>query len=535
MVSAKAQSKAKRDRADLPWRLLQATALVVLALVVLRYGLSVARFFHWALACPYEVEYGEGILLRNALNIAHGRALYHNFHHYPFTVATYPPVYPLLSAVGVWLMGPSFFFGRLLSMLAAGATGFFIFLMLRRAGVSPFGAAFGAMLFLGAPAVPRWAIVMRVDMVAVAFGAAGLYFALRGGRWLWVAVAMLVLAAYTRQSQVGPLVASVVYLLWSRRTREALLLAGGFGLVSLAVLAALQIGSHGWFYQHVIVANMNLWEYKRLVDVWSWAFPTWRWPFLIGAAGCLFALLAPAPAPGEPPDTRNRPERLFLLYFLCAMALSITAGKVGSYVNYMLEPIAAAALMAGVCYEHLARWLGAGWRRVVWVPLWLLMVAPPARVLATPGRTPYEPYDFQPPAIMAAGQVLVPLLRATRGDIISEDTGLLLITGHEILLDPHKMSSMSRDGNWDPTELLADINRRRFRFVILTWNPLTEPLDQWNCYGWYRWTKGMGDAIKRNYYLVLKAGYLYLLAPADARHPSVQQVLDKGRQKIPAP
>ena len=498
---------------------------LVLALVLLNFAIGLGKFLWFATTCPYEIEYGEGILLQNALNIAHGREVYNDYRHYPFVVATYPPVYPLLCAVGARLFGISFTFGRLLSVLCTIGVAALIWAMLRRTGGSRFAAGFGATLFLAAPAVCRWGVVMRVDMVAVAFGVAGLYCVMRGGRWLTAAVVLLFLAVYTRQSQVAPLAAGVLYLWWTRRRREAALVAASFGAAVLVVFLALELASHGWFYRHVIVANMNYWEIQRLVEIWTWTFPTWRFPFLLGLLGVGFTLIGPGVSGKEPyTDPQPRPDRLLMLYFGFGMLLSLTAGKVGSYVNYMLEPLAAASLMAGVAYMRLAQLFRSPRWKPAWVAAWLLMVGPPAWVLGHPNRAPYEPYAFSPYAIMQAGNKLVPLLRNTKGDVLSEDTGLLLITGHQILLDPHKMSSMSRDGTWDPRPLLRDISRRRFALIITTWNPGRDAPDRWGCYGWYRWTLSMGLAIKRNYYLRKHVGGLYALAPADARHPSFATV-----------
>jgi hypothetical protein len=107
---------------------------------------------------------------------------------------------------------------------------------------------------------------------------------------------------------------------------------------------------------------------------------------------------------------------------------------------------------------------------------------------------------------------------------LSENTGLLLITHHPILLDPHKMTSMSHDGTWDQRPLLRDIRRRRFSLIITTWNPAMATLDRRGTYGDYRWTKEMGEAIRRNYHLVQAAPNLYALAPGDETHPSFERL-----------
>jgi hypothetical protein len=90
-----------------------------------------------------------------------------------------------------------------------------------------------------------------------------------------------------------------------------------------------------------------------------------------------------------------------------------------------------------------------------------------------------------------------------------------------VLLEPFEFTQMFRDGNWDQRPLLADIDRRRFALIVLRWDPIRGAGDaSGGTYGNHRWTAGMAGAIMRQYYLVAKAGFLYILAPADAAHPS---------------
>jgi hypothetical protein len=214
-----------------------------------------------------------------------------------------------------------------------------------------------------------------------------------------------------------------------------------------------------------------------------------------------------------------------LWYFGFALLSSLTAGKIGAYVNYMLEPEAAAALMAGVGYQRLVGSLRSPSWTPAWVGVWLLLVGPSAGILAQPHRAIYGPYPFYPEAIVQTNEDIAPLVRETRGDILSEDVGMLVTAGREVWLDPHKMSSMSRDGTWDQRVLVRDIRRRRFTLILTTWNPGVDRLDRWGLYGGYRWTKDMGVAIRRNYYVIKYSRRLYALAPADNQHPSCERLL----------
>jgi hypothetical protein len=521
LESSPASVSAPPHRASRGWR---AAQVVMLATAPILLGFHVWRtldYFWFAVRCPFEIEYGEGIVLQNALNIARGVPLYGDYHHYPYVVATYPPFYPLLAAVGAKLFGVSFTFGRVLSSLGALGIGALIWGLLRRSGISRFGAGLAAVLWIAAPIVCWWGPVVRVDIIAVFLAVAGLYCVLRGGWWLVAAVVLMALSMYTRQSEVAPVAAAVGYLWWMRRRRQAVLFGASWVAICAVAFAVLQVVSGGWFYSHVVVANRNFWELQSLSYWWDYVFKGWPFPFVLGAVGVVLALGAwRGPAPQADDATDGRPLRLLGLYFVATMLVSLTAGKIGSTVNYMLAPLAASCLMTGVASHWLAERLTQRWAKAAWVGAWMLVIAVPIYLLAVPTANQYAPYHRSRADIIDGAREAVRMIRQCGGDVLSEDTGLPLLAGKQILLDPHKMTSMFHDGTWDQRRLVADIKRRRFPLIVTRWDPIGGATDRWGTCGDYRWSIGMGHAIMRDYYLVKKAGNLYITAPADADHPS---------------
>jgi len=360
-VTARPQSAA-RSAGLRVWNAARLLLLVVAATLMARNIALLGDRCRWVVACPYENEYGEGILLWNAGMFAQGRSPYHDYNHYPFVAATYPPVYPLAAAVGVKLFGVSMAFGRVLSCLATLAVVGLIWVIVRRTVRARASPWLGSALFLAAPIVLWWAPLMRVEMAAVAVGLAGLYCVLRGGRWLLPAVVLLAVAVYTRQSAVAAAAAAVVYLAWIGRRRSAALVAISWAVLVLGVFAVMQVSSHGWFYRNLVVANWNLWVPAGLWRLWKAAFLSWPLPFLMGAIGAAVVLVDAGIAAFRRQSHRSdhadrsavRPLLLFGLYFVFAMAASLTAGKIGANINYMIEPLAAACIMTGFAYDWLA-------------------------------------------------------------------------------------------------------------------------------------------------------------------------------------
>jgi len=190
----------------------------------------------------------------------------------------------------------------------------------------------------------------------------------------------------------------------------------------------------------------------------------------------------------------------------------------------MLESLAASCLAAGVAFQWVAEHRRSRAGMVTWAAMWLALVGSLIHLLVGSLAGVYASPHRWRSMTMEGGREAVAMIRKTKGDVLSEDIGLLVIAGRRVLLDPHKMTSMFRDGRWDQHRLVRDIKRKRFALIITEWDPVAGATDEWGTYGNYRWSIGMGRAIMRNYYLVKQAGFLYITAPADARHPSCAEV-----------
>lgn len=507
------------------WYIAQAILIAVAGALLAWSLVRLGAYFWFALTCPYEIEYGEGVLLHNAISIARGGEVYNDFHHYPYLAATYPPMFPLVSAIGVKLFGVSFAFGRAVSVLSTLGTAVLIWLILRRTGRGQFASGLAAVLFLAAPIVCWWGPVMRVDMLAVMLGVAAVYCVMRGGRWLGVAVVLMVAAIFTRQSEVAPLAAGVGYLWWVRQRRQAVFVGAAWMAAVLLISGALQAASHGWFFRHVVTANENAWHLQTFFEWWTeWVIPSLPFPFVLGLGGAVIALGGWGGSVGDSRARAPQGLRLLALYFVFAMLVSLTAGKIGAAVNYFLEPLAAACLMTGVAVQWLGGRLHSWPGKAAWVAAWLVLVSAPAYALVRPEVDQYWPYRLSREKIIAGGNEALALVRAAKGDILSEDSGLPLLAGRRLLLDPHKMTSLFRDGVWNQRPLIEDIERRRFALIITRWDPVGGATDRWGTVGDYRWSIGMGRAIMQNYYLVKKTGFLYITAPLDGKHRSCDQL-----------
>src|SRR4030042_4975084 len=91
--------------------------LVVLAGLALYLAMTL-HLCALALVYPYQLDYGEGLVLHQARLLAQGTSIYKGMDGYPYVFSNYAPLLQAVTSPLVAIMGPSFFPGRLLALAA---------------------------------------------------------------------------------------------------------------------------------------------------------------------------------------------------------------------------------------------------------------------------------------------------------------------------------------------------------------------------------------------------------------------------------
>jgi hypothetical protein len=461
--------------------------------------------------------YGEGGVLLDAMHATHLRELYGDYRHYPFVVASYTPLYPLVCALGLKLFRGLFTFGRAVSCLAVIGSVAAIWALVGRAVQSRAAALAAVALFLTAP-ILAFNVGFRADFPALALALGGLYCAIRGGRWLILAVAMMVLAIYTKQSMIAAPAAVIVGLWWKGERRNALLVGASYAIMVLAAGAILQVASDGWFYRHVVISNLNRWEGAHLARLWRAGFLSSLAPFLLGLLGAGWAVSRWRPgATSGGGEVGRSTIPLLYLYFAFAMVGSLAAGKVGANVNYMLEPLAGSCVAAGLACERLARSAAAGHPTLGrgMIPAVLAVsLAVTAAVTAFVWRLPsWGSQGGARQQALEEGKAAVALVKQAPGAVLSESVGLVLVSGRSVLFEPFEFTQMFLDGHWSQGALLRDIERRRFALIVVGRPIVAGTPDSRGTYGDGRWTSEMAQSIRRNYRVARRIGALFFMTP----------------------
>jgi hypothetical protein len=454
---------------------------------------ATAFLIHSALSVAYRypLDYGEAPMVDQARRLLEGETLYRpDLSTPPYTISNYPPLYPLTLVPVLALFGPSFAFGRFLSVASAAATALALAGIVRIQTRQRTAAWVTGMAFLSWPYVLEWSGRARVDLLALALSTWALYVVVRWPgerRKTIVAGLLLVAAVYTRQSYglAAPLAAAV--WLWARcGWREALRLVAVVALVGLALLLLLMVTTGGGFWTHVVTANVNAFSFDRVMhharNLRDAA------PLLLVVGGAT-VLLGPGQLAAWP---------LVAPYLLGAVGSGVTIGKVGSNINYLLELCAALSLSAGLLVAWMGRDDGAPrttaglWRAVLGALLAVGLAAQAGTLVRTSLQGPVQTLKGRLSAETPLSE-LEALVAATDGTILADEyMGLLTLQGRAIALEPFEMTQLVHDGVWDQRPLLARIRSREFPLIMI------HHFRNWPVYK-ERWTPEMLGEILTSY------------------------------------
>ncbi|MDQ7028727.1 MAG: hypothetical protein Q9O62_02575 [Ardenticatenia bacterium] len=447
----------------------------------------------WAVVrFPYQVEYGEGPVVDWTLALLRGRWPYKPIQPPPWTLSVYTPGYLVMAAAltpAVERLGlPLWAAGRLLSLVSALGLAVLAGTMVRALTGRRWLAVVAALVWITAPLLHRWATLYRVDIFALWWSALGIALVGRAqGRARWLVLAGLAFLAgmFTKQSFVAAPLAAALYLGWRDR-RAAVILVSTFVVVGGMVGVGLwwQVGNG--LIESLLVANANSFSVKRMLGL--------QWTAFLRLVP-VFLVLA-----GVAVRTFNVP--LVGLWWLLAVLMTVSAGKVGAWENYFLEPLFT-TIVLGVAM--LSRW-PREWR--VLVP-WIFVVQLFLYVFGIEHASPATFWRWLGD-LAAEEQALADFVERTPDPILSEHMGVLAQARRPIWLHSFVYTQLERQGAFDPGELLGMISRGEFALVIEN-----EGAKRRKDVG--RWSQRVLNAIDAAYAPVERVGRWLILRPAPLR------------------
>jgi hypothetical protein len=424
-------------------------------------------------AYPYDVDQGEGYDVNSGWLIARGRPIYSDNEQFPYYSSNYPPLYSLALALIVGQTGPTLAAGRLLSAVAALATALVIGVLVQQRSRSSLAGASAGLLFVSSIYVFHTTPLARVNAVALLLAVLGLACCYgRGWSWQIGAIVLFVAALFAKQTMVDAVAAGVLAIVLRGDVRRGLLMGAAIGLIGGAIFIVVDRLHGGQFWVNVVVGNVNPFDVRQALSYFRNFLETHLIVVALAALEVIRAARARRVGPLE-------------LYWLLALLLAVSVGKWGAGESYFLAPIAASSALAGLALARVLREVAA---RAVPTALFgvglllqgLLFAHGPlyevgpllvdrgaqASVL---GRAPGQ-------AEVEAAAPLMKALREADGPVLVEDAAYSLAAGKEVVGNATHLRNLLQAGVWSPEPLVADLEARRFSWVVLDAELYPEPV-----------------------------------------------------------
>jgi len=450
-------------------------------------GLGFLFFIYWVqfvFRHPVSYDIGEGFLLDRAIALASGRSVYPSLVSPPYLVTPYTPVVIIILAGLSKVFGQHLWPGRLFTIFCLLGSVSAAAYMIKDKGGGLKKSLIYMLLLLCSYHVISMATIFTVQWPAIFISLLGLAFFQKRP---YVGIFIMSFGLMAKQSQMLAPSAALMWMLF-KDWKQALRL-GGFFL--FCVFAELWIFSQMFgemFLTHILKYTVGTYgpgNFSRLA-----AYGLTPYFILVILAG-VFAFRM----------IREKKSDL-LLFYLFVTSLGLFASlRLGSDVKYFLEFYVALFMFVVASIHRSEKKLKAAF--IIQLVLLCLFTT---YMLQWNSKRVYEK-DL-------AARELVPVLKKIRGNIISEDSSLVVMSGKGIFMESFPMSELAKRGLWDQAPFLESLRNGEVSAVVLQFaltdeNPYFTAKD--------RFTPQMRDVIKKNFFLDRKTGPFYLYLPKNTK------------------
>lgn len=463
--------------------LLAILAFVGYFIIYCLYALSLFRF-------PYDYDQGEGFELNDSLLLSQGQWPYRDNEVYPFYASNYPPLFHLMVIPLFSIFGPTLLAGRVLafvlSLLLAALVGWVVHAQTRDGPI----AVLSGLMVLASNFIYHIGPLFRQHLPMVLFELLAVIAiskyddARHGRRNIFLAMLALLAAGYTKQLAVVT-VAAVLVFLFLRSPGKSIVAGLGLAVTAGAIFLWLNVATQGQWYLNTITANANAYDYHQALDLFRQFFSL---HFLIAALAIGYGVY----------ELYWSRLSAFSIWFAFALITAALSGKWGAGESYFSTAIVAACILSGLALARLKQTLPLKRPRLApivlaAVPLLYLAQAYGVRHLPTDGpifgtiaeisgvgrdASVYEGYPyydtvgytqvghFPTEVDTAAGDRIVDMIRLSGKVALTEEALFALRADQPVVTNPTQLLNLWNNHAYDPTDLIAMIDRQAFGLVV---------------------------------------------------------------------
>ena len=466
---------------------------------------------------PFDYDQGEGFELMDTVLFSEGQWPYRDNNSYPFYSSNYPPLFHVVTMPLVWLFGAKYWTGRLVSWVGTLITAVFIGIGVHRVGKRRWLSLLSGLAFLASNYVYHVGPLFRQHMFMVMFETVAVVLLVQTidreeaekrpyPPKLLLVMLLLLAAGYTKQLAYAT-AAAVFIFLFLRQPKRAIMWAVPFAAVTGLLFLWINTSTDGYWFLNTVTANINPFVPGQAEGLFRQWFQLHA---VIASAAALFAIY------------QLYFERLsaYSVWFVMAVANSVTAGKWGAGESYFATAIAAGCILTGIAFSRLLNWTEKSNHPFLQLPQrrfttqlfiglliptlfiiqgWRMFHMPthtpalqaianalgqPAEVWIAPQTSCSAPREPEPipyvdaagvsllgrppsPADTAAGIEIANFVAEGKTAAFSEDAGFNFYIGREIITNPTQLLNLYNNNQVDLTEMLTMLNNQEFDSVVL--------------------------------------------------------------------
>jgi len=488
-------------------RLLIGLALLAFIGYLIVYSIYAFSLFQF----PFDYDQGEGFELMNVVLFSKGESPYRSSDVYPFYSTNYAPVFHLILVPLIWIFGPQYWTGRLVSYLGTLITAAIIGYAVQREGKRYWLSLLSGLAFLASNYVYHVGALFRQHMFMVMFETVAVVLLAviidreekegkANNKGLLLVMILLLAAGFTKQLAYATIAAVFIYL-FLRQPKWAVIWAIFFAGMTGLIFLLINIATDGHWFISTVASNVN-----RFVPGQAEGFLR-QW-FRLHTVLTVVALLMAV--------YQLYFERLsiYSVWFVITAVNGLTAGKWGAGESYYATAIAASCVLTGVAFSRLLNWSqkregksGRGWYAALTYVIPILFLVQADKVFHMPTHTPMlrtiasalgKPTEVQiapqtscsapQPAVSipyvdsagvsllgrppnredtAAGMQIADMVRRGNTPAFSEDAGFNFYTERDVVTNPPYLLNLYENDLVDLTEMIDWLDRQAFDTVIL--------------------------------------------------------------------
>ena len=444
-----------------------------------------------SLVFPFGIDYGEGIVWQQAL-LMFTHDAYGPIKQFPAIVFHYTPLYHVVVLlIGALTHWDFLFIGRAVSICSTLLIVMLVGLIVVRAAPPDIprryrffvGSASG-LLILSITPIYYWSQLMRVDMLALLFTLTGFWFGLKAFQkpaYIYFAALFFVAAVYTKQTEIiAPM--ALFGLMLFLKPRLALTGLGTCLIGGLAILAILVYQTEGRFIRHILLYNINVFDFSRLyigfliLIIHAYLIIPAVVAISVGISRAS-SVLRPLSWGGRRTAILSNQDLLTFLailsYFSLSSPMLLLFAKEGAAGNYAIEWFLTVCMLIGVILFDSAGVLSgqepqlspvkrqALHIRAIGIPLLIAL-----HVLAFDYFfSTYQLINNNPSQLLEL-KGLSERIQKSQKPVISDEMVMILRGGQRVVWESAIFAQLEKVGLWDQLPFEAQIRRKEFAMFI---------------------------------------------------------------------